>query len=201
MCGCLFIVSGPTGVGKTTLVNYFIDKKGDEYNVRRCVTFTTRKPREGEIDGVDYHFISDKEFVERVERGFFLEWSDQYTNKYGTPGNILDDLEHGRSYILVIDRVGARKIVERYTDINIVTVLVEVSSVDVLIERLHSRDSEDRESRESRLRVSFQEMKQEEQEKLYQNIVLNDVLEDGFEGLNSLFKHFFSDCEKKLKKM
>jgi guanylate kinase len=201
MNGSLFIVSGPSGVGKTTLVTRFLEEKGDAYNVKRCVAFTTRNSRAGEVDGEDYHFISQEEFDRKVDEGFFLEWSDQYIYKYGTPRYILDDLEKGQSYILIIDRVGAQKIVKQCPNMSIVTVLIAVSSVDILKERLESRDSEDKEARDARLKVSFNEIKQEKSEKLYQFTLLNDDLEISLKGLNALFKQVFSNLKKIIEKM
>ena len=191
MNGHLFIVSGPTGVGKTTLINSFVRKYGSEYNTHRCVTYTTRKPRYGEIEGKDYHFVSEEEFDQKVEEGFFLEWSNQYIYKYGTPRYILDELKKGRSYILVIDRVGVQKVLKENDGASIVTIFIAVSSISILNDRINARNSCSKSERDERLRVSFDEIKQEKSEKLYQFTVLNDDFDEALNSLKSLFKEVF----------
>lgn len=200
MSGKLFIVSGPTGVGKTTLVENFIREFGASYKVKRCVAFTTRKPRVGEVDGKDYNFISQDEFDQKIEEGFFLEWSDRYIYKYGTPKSILRDLDGGQSYILIIDRVGAKKVVVQSEGMPVITILVSVSSVDLLIDRLSVRGSEDESAKKLRLERSFDEIKEEECEKLYQFTIFNDDYVKSFEALKALFKQVFSNLNKIIEK-
>src|SRR5581483_10666268 len=110
--GVLFIVSAPSGAGKTTLVNAALGSLKSSHAIERVITYTSRMPREGEIPGVDYHFISELEFQSRIKDGFFLEWSGAYGTYYGTPRGLLEDLEKGHHRILIPDRNGAQKILE-----------------------------------------------------------------------------------------
>jgi guanylate kinase len=201
MKGHLFIVSGPSGVGKTTLIDGFLEKHGATYNIKRCVTYTTRQPRAQEVDGEDYYFISEADFNCKISQGFFLEWSDQYIYKYGTPKNILKNIEMGTSYILIIDRVGAQKIINSCAGVSVVTVLVAVSSIDLLHERLLLRNTEEKLERDQRLKTSYDEINQEIDNKLYQFTVLNDVFQEAFAALNALFKQVFKELKKNNEKM
>ncbi len=93
--GVLFIVSGPSGVGKTTVVTEFLRQQGADYNVSRLVTYTTKSPRSTEVHGSDYHFITQAEFERKIADDFFLEWSGEYGALYGTPLCVIDDLALG----------------------------------------------------------------------------------------------------------
>jgi guanylate kinase len=200
MNGTLFIVSGPTGVGKTTLIENFIQECGALYNIKRCVAFTTRKPRKNEVNGKDYHFISQDEFDQKIEQNFFLEWSDVYIYKYGTPKSILHHLEVGQSYILIIDRAGTKKILDQYKDVSIVTLFITVSTLDILINRLSLRNSEAEEVKKIRLSRSFDEIKNEKNKKLYQFTIINDDYVKSFDALKSLFKQVFFNLKKIIEK-
>lgn len=106
--GRLFILSGPSGVGKTAVADQIL---ADVANVRRVITYTSREPRPGEIDGRDYHFTSANEFHELLKKDFFLEWAEVHNHLYGTPlpevKKILDESLH---VLLVIDVQGALQV-------------------------------------------------------------------------------------------
>jgi len=137
MKGTLFVVSGPSGVGKTSIINSVI-KMLD--NVVFSVSCTTRPPRPGEVDGVDYFFISKEKFLEMVNNSEFLEWAEVHGNFYGTPKDfVLKKIEEGKRIILDIDVQGALQ-VKRIDqgDKN-----VAPPSYEVLKERLLKRGTEE----------------------------------------------------------
>ena len=108
--GKLFIISGSSGVGKTTLAQAMLDRLGQSSGLRRVVTYTTRSPRGQEVPGIDYHYITVDEFQHKLAIGFFMEYSQVYSHYYGSPRYVLDELRSGHSFLLVIDLVGAVKI-------------------------------------------------------------------------------------------
>jgi guanylate kinase len=184
--GVLFVVSGPSGVGKTTLVNLFLQTYEKQMVVERVVTYTTRALRPGDVHGVDYYFISQDEFVEKIAEGFFLEWSNAYGAYYGTPRTVLDKIALGVSQIVVIDRAGAQSIINVHD--KAILILIAVSSMQILSDRLFSRNSESSEQIQRRLFLAKKEIDEEEQNSLYHYTVVNDCLKTALQSLFGLFE-------------
>ena len=150
----LFVISGPSGAGKGTLVARVRDRIP---NLGLTVSATTRKPRAGEVDGESYHFLSDEEFTRRVDAGEFLEWAQVHDHRYGTLASEVDrNLAAGRSLILEIDVQGALSVRRRFPDA--VLIFIEPPSLEVLRERLIGRGSETEASLELRLADARREM-------------------------------------------
>ncbi|MCL4229868.1 guanylate kinase [Candidatus Dependentiae bacterium] len=188
MRGKLFIVSAPSGAGKTTLVNALLKNWSAACSLARVVTYTTKSPRKNEIPGKDYHFVSQDKFQELISMDFFLEWNSFCGNYYGTPRHILTECDQGNSLILVIDRVGARRIIANVPDAySIVTVWIQVSSLAVLRERLCLRGTEKHEQIQSRLERACVELSDEQQNKLYRYHVINDDFSRALGCLQSIF--------------
>ena len=188
--GSLFIVSGPSGVGKTTLVTHFLQQYRHLYNIDRVVTYTTKQPRSTEVCGVDYHFITQSEFQDKIKSGFFLEWSGEYGAFYGTPLHIIDALACGASKILVIDRVGAAQIIKRHPE----TILcwVQVSSELELMNRLANRKTESSEQVQVRLLLAKKEIEQEKYQPMYHHYIENNELKS---AVQKLFDVVASECQ------
>lgn len=182
--GTLFIVSGPSGVGKTTVVTEFLHQYSNDYEISRVVTYTTKTPRSTERDGFDYHFITQAEFERKVKEGFFLEWSGEYGACYGTPAHILKDLNVGKSYVLIIDRLGTAQIIEKHPDA--VLVWIQVSSIDTLSNRLKDRKTDSFEQIQTRLFLAKKEIEQESHFPMYHYHVMNDVLNTAIQGLSGV---------------
>ena len=182
--GTLFIVSGPSGVGKTTVVTEFLRQHHQDYQVSRVVTYTTKSPRSTEVHGVDYHFITQLEFEQKVAEGFFLEWSGEYGASYGTPKHVLNEIGIGKSYVLVIDRVGAAQIIEKYP--HVVLIWIQVSSVDVLSNRLESRKTDSFDQIQRRLFLAKKEIEQESHLPMYHHHVMNDDLKASVERVSAI---------------
>lgn len=172
--GKLFIVSGPSGVGKTTVVTEFLRQFGQLFEMRRVVTYTTKVPRLNEVHGLDYFFISQHEFDQKIEEGFFLEWSGEYGACYGTPADVLEVVAQGFPSVLVIDRFGAEQILRKCPEA--VLVWVQVSSMDVLSERLKSRRMDSAEQIQTRLILAKKEIEQEMRLSMYHHYIDNNDL-------------------------
>ena len=119
--GILFIVSAPSGAGKTSLVEALL---ADDPRIQVSVSHTTRPRREGEVDGIDYHFVSREEFRRMVDEGLFLEWAEYNQNLYGTSWHSIDEpLARGRDVVLEIEVQGAAQVRERRADARFVFLL------------------------------------------------------------------------------
>ncbi len=137
--GHLFVISGPSAVGKTSIVRYLLDKKSQ---LSRVVTCTTRAIREGEQDGVDYIFLSKKDFQEKIERNEFAEFSEVYENYYGVLlASIRESMSKNEISILVINWEGFQK-VKRFITKNITGIFINPPSIEELEKRLRFRNTE-----------------------------------------------------------
>ena len=178
--GILFIVSGPSGSGKTTLTRRVV-KMVD--NLRFSVSYTTRRPRPGETDGVDYRFISKEQFENMVRNGEFVEWATVHGNLYGTP---IEELERakfsGVDLILDIDVQGASSIKGKYS--SGVYVFITPSSVAALKDRLVERKEGVAEITK-RLENARKEMGEI---CLYDYIIINDSIDDALGNLASVIR-------------
>lgn len=177
--GIIFIVSGPSGGGKTTLVKKVL-KLVD--NLEFSVSCTTRGRREGEIDGKDYRFVSEEEFGKMVEKGEFAEYAEVHGHFYGTP---IAEFEHARhagiDLILDIDVQGARQIRAKYD--SAVFCFVLPSSFRILKDRLKQRQSDDKAEIQRRLSDARQEI---EDIDYYDYIIVNDSLDEALTSLTSV---------------
>ena len=146
--GHLFVLSAPSGAGKTTLCKALRDVYAD---IQYSVSHTTRKPRQGEKDGIDYHFIDEKKFLDMRDKGCWAEWANVHGHYYGTSAKILDKaLSQGHDILLDIDVQGTLQILGRYPDA--VTIFIMAPSLEILKQRLLKRGTEDLKTMEKRLR-------------------------------------------------
>jgi guanylate kinase len=184
MPGKLFVISAPSGAGKTTLVTALINDIGKSHVLERVVTYTSKSPRPAEVNGVDYHFITPQEFERRIAAGFFLEWSTAYGTYYGTPASIREGLNKGTSYIIILDRVGAQALTQLYKDV--VLMWIEVSSLAILEERLKERGQDTPEQIARRLVLAQKEIESEKLTPFFHYHVMNSVFEDAYKIVKSL---------------
>ena len=177
--GLLYIVSAPSGAGKTSLCKEVIDILP---NLRHSVSYTTRSARPGEVDAVDYFFISMEEFGRMVEAGEFAEWAQVHGNMYGTAIKTLEDYRgNGIDVILDIDCQGARTLKERYR--GGVYIFILPPDFQELRRRLNYRNSETAETIERRLRTATEEIRES---RWYDYIIVNEVFTTAVEELKSV---------------
>jgi guanylate kinase len=177
--GLLFIVSAPSGTGKTTLVERLVEQVP---HLKMSRSYTSRPAREGEIDGVDYNFVTRERFEAMVAVGEFLEWADVFGNLYGTSAADTERiLEAGSDLVLVIDVQGARKV--RRRGIETTAVFVMPPSMEVLERRLRGRSKDSQASIAQRLEVARQEVAGFAE---YDFVVINDELTAAVDRLRSI---------------
>ena len=183
--GSLFIISAPSGAGKSTLCRAVLDRFSD---LVYSVSYTTRSPRSGEQNGVDYYFIAKDEFEKGIARGRWAEWAKVHDHYYGTSADFLDEaLGDGRDILLDIDIQGTRQILQRYPDG--VTIFIMPPSLETLKSRLQSRGTDSSEVIAVRLKNARQEMAQKD---LYRHIITNDRLTDAVAELITIFEKYRS---------
>ena len=167
--GRFVVVSGPSGVGKGTICNKLIDELGAEYSV----SYTTRSPREGEVDGVNYNFISRADFERKIREGDFIEYNLYNGNYYGTSRDfVIDKLNKGIDVFTEIDVNGAKNIKRMFSDA--LLIYIAPPSMEELKKRLIGRGTEDKDIIEERLKIAEEELKYKD---MYDYGVINDDIE------------------------
>ena len=168
--GLLIVISGPSGVGKDTLIKRLLEL---DRNLRYSVSCTTRPPRPGEVDGVDYTFVSPKRFQQLIDEGAFLEYATYNGNLYGTLAERVERARaDGHDIVLKIEVQGAEQVRKRVPDA--VFIFVAPPSTQELARRQEARNSESSEDMALRRKIAAQEM---ELAKHYDHVVVNDELE------------------------
>ena len=170
--GLLIIVSGPSGVGKSTIVNAMVDR----LDAVLSVSMTTRPMGPKDIDGEHYVFVNEKEFRDLVKIGQMLEYAQVYDNLYGTPAEPVEEaLAAGETVILEIDVQGAKQVKHRMPDA--IGILIEPPSDEVLLDRLRARKREDEATIQKRFSRARDEIRLAHDLGIYQYTVVNDQLD------------------------
>lgn len=183
--GLLFILSAPSGAGKSTLCRAVQNRFPD---ILYSISYTTRPPRKGEQDGVDYHFIADDEFEKGIARDRWAEWAKVHNNYYGTSADLLNRaLSGGQDILLDIDVQGMRQIVKRYPAG--ITIFIMPPSLEILRLRLENRGTDGPEIIALRLKNAQKEMALKD---LYRHVVTNDQLTDAVAELLGIFEKYRS---------
>jgi len=181
--GHLFIISAPSGAGKTTLAKVVLKQFTD---MLYSISYTTRKPRAEERDGIDYNFISKQDFKKGVKKGRWAEWAEVYGNYYGTSAEFIEkSLSSGCDILLDIDVQGTIQILKHYPDS--VTIFILPPSMNALRKRLEMRGSDSKAVIERRFVNARKEMAQK---KLYRHIIVNDKLSAAIEEIGAIFKKY-----------
>ncbi len=177
--GNLIVISGPSGVGKGTIVRRVLK---DLTNVALSISATTRTPRQQEKDGVHYYFLSEDKFVEMIKNDGFLEYTKYNHNYYGTPKEkVYEILNQGKDIILEIDVKGAVDVKKKYKDA--IMIFVMPPSVDSLYHRLLSRNTESKEEIQNRIKRAREEMQLANK---YDYVVINGSLRKATDKVKSI---------------
>lgn len=180
--GDLFILSAPSGAGKTTLIQRIFANGLDRAGVAFSVSHTTRAPRAGERDGVDYHFVAEATFRRMIAEDRFLEWAEVHSHYYGTSlDEVLPRLDQGMDVMLDIDVQGAEQVMARHP--GAYSIFIMPPSFQALRQRLHQRGLDDPEEIARRLAVSLWEIKRYDR---YQYVIINDDAERAAERLAAI---------------
>jgi guanylate kinase len=182
----VFVITGPSGVGKGTLIQGLMERLPE---LELSVSATTRAPRRGESDGVDYHFLSGQEFQRRVEAGEFVEHADYAGRRYGTLRTELEDrVRSGAPVVLEIEVQGARQVRQAVPDA--VQVFIAPPSLEALRERLAARGTDDPEEVQRRLDVAARELGAADE---FAHVVVNDRLDDALDQLTAIVRSELGD--------
>lgn len=177
--GCLIVVSGPSGTGKSTIVNTVLDTCND---LSFSESATTRQQREGETEGVDYFFVTKERFQQMIDNNELLEHAEYVGNYYGTPRKaVLDKIENGSSILLDIEVQGAEQVKDQFPEA--VTMFVIPPSWEELERRLVNRGTDSMEKIQARLKQAKSEIEKIEN---YDYIIVNDVLETAISEVISI---------------
>ena len=177
----LFVLSGSSGVGKGTVINGFL-KRNPSFSL--SISCTTRNARKGEVDGVNYFFLSREEFDKSIENGEFLEWAEFAQNRYGTKRAFVEKcLREGKDLILEIETVGALKVKEQMPEA--VLIFIAPPSFEELEFRLRNRHTEDEATIQKRLSAVREEL---ERAQKYDYQIINDNLETAILTLEEIIK-------------
>lgn len=179
--GQLIVVSGPSGAGKDTIINEVIKRNE---NIWLSVSATSRKPRKGEEEGINYFFLAKEDFEEKIKEGYFLEYAEYADNYYGTPKEkIIEKLDKGIDVILVIEIQGAMKIKE-LMPVALFIFIMPPSEKD-LLNRLKNRKTENKDKIIERFNIAYKEINEVTK---YNYVVVNDKVENAVEKVESIIK-------------
>jgi len=179
MIGHLYIVTAPSGAGKTTLVRLLL---GSDSEIRVSISMTTRAPRTGEKDGRDYHFVDVKDFLGRVSRGEFLEWAEVHGNYYGTSKHWIEaEMTAGRDVVLEIDWQGAQQVRRAFPAA--ISVFILPPSLEALNDRLSGRGTDSAKTIARRIAAAREEMRHVDE---FDYVIINDDLQQAHDNLLSV---------------
>ena len=186
--GKLLILTAPSGAGKTTIVRHLLKKFGE---LAFSVSATTRPPRPGETDGVDYHFLSNREFLERVAVGEFVEYEEVYPGRfYGTLRSEVHRIwEQGRTVVFDIEVKGATHIKEHFP-LGSLAIFVAPPSEETLFQRLRDRSTEDEESLRVRIARAAEELTYADR---FDRVLVNDDLNTALAEAELITREFLRD--------
>ncbi len=185
--GKIILISGPSGVGKKTILDEILNNKN--LNIVYSISATTRPKRHNEIHGKDYYFLSRNEFENGINQGDFLEYAEFCGNYYGTPKQkIFEQLNQGKNVLLEIETLGAKNIMQQFDKDKIISVFLIPPSLDILRQRLINRGTETLETIDKRVQKASDELKYQD---MYQNIVVNDNVNQTIKEITKIIEQSY----------
>ena len=184
--GKLFVISGPSGVGKTSVVVEAIKRLSKDNDISKVITCTSRLPRGNEANSKDYHFMSKQDFIQKMKAGFFLETAEFDGNFYGSPSSILADLELGKSFLAILDLEGVKSVSKIVHDA--IFIWFSVSDDKELKLRLKKRKTESENKIEKRYQKALQEIQEAHHIRVFRYKLVNDDFERSVEELVGVVK-------------
>ena len=185
--GKIILISGPSGVGKKTILDEILNNKN--LNIVYSISATTRLKRPNEIHGKDYYFLSHNEFENGINQGDFLEYAEFCGNYYGTPKQkILEQLNQGKNVLLEIETLGAKNIMQQFDKDKIISVFLIPPSLDILRQRLINRGTETLETIDKRVQKASDELKYQD---MYQNVVVNDDVNQTIKEITKIIEQSY----------
>jgi guanylate kinase len=180
--GLMFILSSPSGAGKTTLSRMLLAKDNE---IKLSVSATTRPPRPGEVDGVHYHFVSHERFAQMIEEDDFYEWAEVFGHRYGTPkGMIRAGLKQGQDFLFDIDWQGTQQLYQKDQQ-DVVRVFILPPSIDALHQRLKNRATDSAEVINARMERARAEISHWDG---YDYVIINDDVDVCFEKVRAILE-------------
>lgn len=182
--GKLIVISAPSGCGKTTIVERLLARNK---NLTRSISYTTRSPRTGEVNGRDYFFVGREEFLEKKKHDFFLESAEVFGQCYGTSKEfVMGHTNEGRNVVLAIDVQGMKQLKDKANqDLSITSIFIMPPSEEILRSRLENRKTESKEEITKRLEVAREEMRAKS---LYDFVIVNNEVDQAVKSIEEMIK-------------
>lgn len=180
--GKIILISGPSGVGKKTIIDEI--SKNKDLNLVFSISMTTRPKRENEIHGKDYFFKTKEEFLEEIKNNMLIEYEEFCGNYYGTPKQyVYDVINQGKNIIIEIEVKGAKTIFSKFNSDEMISIFIAPPSIDELKNRLLNRNTETIDAINNRVEVAKQELLEQ---KNYQHVVVNDVASNAIKQISEI---------------
>ena len=183
----LIVFTGPSGVGKHTIEKELLKDKN--LNIKLSVSATTRRPRSGEKDGIDYHFISQKEFDNKIKNNYFIEWNQHFSHKYGTLKNEVQKIfNQNKIPFIEVEVIGAKNIIKNFGKKNLVSIFISPPSKEETKKRILKRNTETKHQVKQRMLRLEEEMKYVN---LFDYVIVNDKLDNCVEKIKTIIRGIF----------
>jgi len=182
--GTLFVIAGPSGAGKTTITKEAIKRLEKDFALSKIATYTCRAPRDGEVNGIDYHFLTQEEFKKKEKDGFFLETTKYNGKLYGSPSSVLSNMELGKSFFIITDIQGVKNF--KHLHEKSTFIWISTPNIKELKQRLLKRNVHSTNQLQHRLNLAEEEIKEAHKARLFDFYLVNSNFEQAVNELQLL---------------